>query len=58
MEKYCMPGFAGCIFSFFFYLLLQQVDPEVFAALPMELQEELHSAYRHRESTQAQGIVS
>lgn len=54
-----MPGFAGCIFSFvFFYLLLQQVDPEVFAALPMELQEELQSAYRRRESTQAQGIVS
>ncbi|KAM9487515.1 DNA repair protein REV1 isoform 1-T1 [Clarias gariepinus] len=33
-----------------------QVDPEVFAALPKELQEELHSAYRRRESTQAQVV--
>uniref|UniRef100_A0AAR2KHD7 DNA repair protein REV1 n=1 Tax=Pygocentrus nattereri TaxID=42514 RepID=A0AAR2KHD7_PYGNA len=31
-----------------------QVDPEVFAALPRELQEELRSAYRCRENTQAQ----
>lgn len=41
-----------------FGLLLQQVDPEVFAALPRELQEELRSAYRHRENTQAQGTVT
>ncbi|XP_017325602.1 DNA repair protein REV1 isoform X2 [Ictalurus punctatus] len=31
-----------------------QVDPDVFAALPRELQEELRSAYRRRENTQAQ----
>uniref|UniRef100_A0A4W4E633 DNA repair protein REV1 n=1 Tax=Electrophorus electricus TaxID=8005 RepID=A0A4W4E633_ELEEL len=31
-----------------------QVDPEVFAALPRELQEELRSAYRCRETAQAQ----
>ncbi|KAK6309649.1 hypothetical protein J4Q44_G00195300 [Coregonus suidteri] len=34
-----------------------QVDPEVFAALPRELQEELHSAYGRRENAQAQGIM-
>ncbi|MCI4378310.1 hypothetical protein PGIGA_G00214420 [Pangasianodon gigas] len=33
-----------------------QVDPDVFAALPRELQEELHSAYRRRENTQAQVV--
>ncbi|XP_060785615.1 DNA repair protein REV1 isoform X2 [Neoarius graeffei] len=31
-----------------------QVDPDVFAALPRELQEELRSAYRRKENTQAQ----
>ncbi|XP_047671144.1 DNA repair protein REV1 isoform X2 [Tachysurus fulvidraco] len=31
-----------------------QVDPDVFAALPKELQEELYSAYRRRQNTQAQ----
>ncbi|XP_066542765.1 DNA repair protein REV1 [Hoplias malabaricus] len=31
-----------------------QVDPEVFAALPRELQEEIRSAYRCKENTQAQ----
>ncbi|XP_062862331.1 DNA repair protein REV1 isoform X2 [Trichomycterus rosablanca] len=30
-----------------------QVDPDVFAALPRELQEELRSAYRNRENTPA-----
>ncbi|XP_045062654.1 DNA repair protein REV1 [Coregonus clupeaformis] len=35
-----------------------QVDPEVFAALPRELQEELHSAYGRRENAQAQGIMA
>ncbi|KAI4892709.1 hypothetical protein NFI96_015304, partial [Prochilodus magdalenae] len=34
-----------------------QVDPEVFAALPRELQEELRSAYRRRESNLAQSPV-
>uniref|UniRef100_A0A8C9WK40 DNA repair protein REV1 n=1 Tax=Scleropages formosus TaxID=113540 RepID=A0A8C9WK40_SCLFO len=34
-----------------------QVDPEVFAALPLELQEELRSAYRHRNGTHPQGTV-
>ncbi|XP_028847875.1 DNA repair protein REV1 isoform X2 [Denticeps clupeoides] len=34
-----------------------QVDPEVFAALPRELQEELHSAYRRRETAQPPGIM-
>ncbi|KAL6484834.1 hypothetical protein MHYP_G00068790 [Metynnis hypsauchen] len=34
-----------------------QVDPEVFAALPRELQEELRSAYRCRENTQAQSTT-
>ncbi|KAF4087241.1 hypothetical protein AMELA_G00093360 [Ameiurus melas] len=33
-----------------------QVDPDVFAALPRELQEELRSAYRRRENTQAQVV--
>uniref|UniRef100_A0AAY4DVR6 DNA repair protein REV1 n=1 Tax=Denticeps clupeoides TaxID=299321 RepID=A0AAY4DVR6_9TELE len=33
-----------------------QVDPEVFAALPRELQEELHSAYRRRETAQPPAI--
>uniref|UniRef100_A0A673X7X6 DNA repair protein REV1 n=1 Tax=Salmo trutta TaxID=8032 RepID=A0A673X7X6_SALTR len=33
------------------------VDPEVFAALPRELQEELRSAYGRRENAQAQGIM-
>ncbi|XP_041940094.1 DNA repair protein REV1 [Alosa sapidissima] len=32
-----------------------QVDPEVFAALPKELQDELCSAYNRRESAQPQG---
>ncbi|XP_045563500.1 DNA repair protein REV1 isoform X1 [Salmo salar] len=35
-----------------------QVDPEVFAALPRELQEELRSAYGRRENAQAQGIMA
>ncbi|XP_045062698.1 uncharacterized protein LOC121555105 isoform X2 [Coregonus clupeaformis] len=35
-----------------------QVDPEVFAALPRELQEELRSAYGRRETAQAQGIMA
>lgn len=47
-----------CLFIDIFDLLLQQVDPDVFAALPRELQEELRSAYRRRENTQAQGIMS
>ncbi|KAL2081111.1 hypothetical protein ACEWY4_022964 [Coilia grayii] len=34
-----------------------QVDPEVFAALPKELQEELRSAYNHRQSAQPQATV-
>uniref|UniRef100_A0A8B9LRZ0 DNA repair protein REV1 n=1 Tax=Astyanax mexicanus TaxID=7994 RepID=A0A8B9LRZ0_ASTMX len=34
-----------------------QVDPDVFAALPRELQEELRSAYRNRDNTQAQSTV-
>uniref|UniRef100_A0A673XFR3 DNA repair protein REV1 n=1 Tax=Salmo trutta TaxID=8032 RepID=A0A673XFR3_SALTR len=34
------------------------VDPEVFAALPRELQEELRSAYGRRENAQAQGIMA
>ncbi|KAG7331285.1 hypothetical protein KOW79_005254 [Hemibagrus wyckioides] len=33
-----------------------QVDPDVFAALPRELQEELRSAYRRKENTQAQVV--
>ncbi|XP_072542162.1 DNA repair protein REV1 isoform X2 [Salminus brasiliensis] len=34
-----------------------QVDPDVFAALPRELQEELRSAYRCRENTLSQSTV-
>uniref|UniRef100_A0A8B9LR59 DNA repair protein REV1 n=1 Tax=Astyanax mexicanus TaxID=7994 RepID=A0A8B9LR59_ASTMX len=34
-----------------------QVDPDVFAALPRELQEELRSAYRNRDNTQAQSTT-
>lgn len=34
-----------------------QVDPDVFAALPKELQEELCSAYRNKGNAQAQGVV-
>ncbi|XP_067299768.1 DNA repair protein REV1 [Pseudorasbora parva] len=34
-----------------------QVDPEVFAALPRELQEELCSAYRNKGNAQAQGTT-
>ncbi|XP_062312560.1 DNA repair protein REV1 [Osmerus eperlanus] len=34
-----------------------QVDPDVFAALPKELQEELRSAYSRRENASPQGIV-
>lgn len=34
-----------------------QVDPDVFAALPRELQEELRSAYSRRENVQPQGTV-
>ncbi|TSL16125.1 DNA repair protein REV1 [Bagarius yarrelli] len=33
-----------------------QVDPDVFAALPRELQEELHFAYRRKENAQAQVV--
>ncbi|XP_038863123.1 DNA repair protein REV1-like [Salvelinus namaycush] len=35
-----------------------QVDPEVFAALPRELQEELRSAYGRRENAQAKRIMA
>lgn len=35
----------------------QQVDPDVFAALPKELQEELCSAYRNKENAQAQSAA-
>lgn len=34
-----------------------QVDPDVFAALPKELQDELFSAYRNKENAQAQGAA-
>ncbi|XP_051566138.1 DNA repair protein REV1-like isoform X1 [Myxocyprinus asiaticus] len=34
-----------------------QVDPDVFAALPKELQEELCSAYRHKRNAEAQGVL-
>lgn len=53
----CLALYAVFLFLFF-YLMFQQVDPEVFAALPRELQEELRSAYKQRENTQAQGIAS
>uniref|UniRef100_A0A8C1GR34 DNA repair protein REV1 n=1 Tax=Cyprinus carpio TaxID=7962 RepID=A0A8C1GR34_CYPCA len=36
---------------------VSQVDPEVFAALPRELQDELCSAYRNKGNAQAQGIT-
>lgn len=40
-----------------YYLYFLQVDPDVFAALPKELQEELCSAYRNKGNAQAQGVV-
>uniref|UniRef100_A0A8C8CXB3 DNA repair protein REV1 n=1 Tax=Oncorhynchus tshawytscha TaxID=74940 RepID=A0A8C8CXB3_ONCTS len=48
------PGSTGIILELPDF---SQVDPEVFAALPRELQEELRSAYSRRETAQAQGII-
>ncbi|XP_023837029.2 DNA repair protein REV1 isoform X2 [Salvelinus sp. IW2-2015] len=48
------PGSTGIILELPDF---SQVDPEVFAALPRELQEELRSAYGRRETAQAQGII-
>ncbi|XP_051997698.1 DNA repair protein REV1-like isoform X1 [Xyrauchen texanus] len=36
---------------------ISQVDPDVFAALPKELQEELCSAYRHKGNAEVHGLL-
>ncbi|KAI5621297.1 DNA repair protein REV1 isoform X2 [Silurus asotus] len=50
------PGQAGSTGIILELPDFSQVDPDVFAALPRELQEELRSAYRRRQNTQAQGV--
>ncbi|XP_030642140.1 DNA repair protein REV1 [Chanos chanos] len=51
------PGQAGATGIVLELPDFSQVDPEVFAALPQELQEELRSAYGRRENAQLQGTV-
>lgn len=62
LELYC-DGYVLALFFFFssakheylihmFFVFCLQVDPDVFAALPKELQEELRSAYNRGSNAQ------